>query len=879
MRERNTLFSLLLLPLFSMLTAGFMVARSSPQAVGCAPPEALLRTVNGRVVSALPAERTMPMIWSDSRGYRAVDWSRHQWRAALRDGWPIKGDRRDDTWETSGPFAADINSIQISHAGYNVIYAAVACGGEPILGGVYRTTNGGQAWERLDPETPFGPVNRIEMNPENPLELFAAAELGLFRSTNGGNSWTEVKPVAGEYARSACVSYNPAGGDELVAHYSCDSSPGTNLYRSTDGGNSFAPIGSGLPAELPVTDICFDPFVGSRIFLSLGSNFGETGFYVSENSGAAWTDLSNGLDGMPVNAISVTNDGSRCSVMVTTGRNFAQQSGGLFEMVYPDGDWSRLAPDVIEGAGFLGVRRHEAFPGLVLVGSQGLGVFKSTDGGVGWVEANDGLTGEVATCFAMRPDGLAVYGGCESMGIFRSQDEGDNWEARSAGINMVKVTDVAVDPLDPDFIVVTFTSLNSGGVFITADGGASWAAAPNLADQRAQAVALGGSGGEIIYAALAGPVTTEIPEGVYKSTDGGQSWTCTGPEGPAYLNNLLYSLDIDEENGVLLAGGQGYISGLPARVFRSTDGGGSWDQVHEGDIYSTVKDFARSPQDGTVCFAAVEHSGGIVGLGGILKSGSAGASWVDVNNGLGSAARLCRTVSVDPTDPDRVFASLYNSGVYRTTNGGGSWQVTGLPGGQALSVICDPLSQGTVYASTGGYAVLRSKDAGEQYQDIGGSYPESTVYRFGFDDRCWQPRLYACGSQGLYRMDLDPLGPPDTLDIHLACSPDSFVLPGTVALDLGLVNTCHLSRSYRLRIDVELPGGTTYIAYRQGNVVLGPGVTFSASRPVNFNAYASLAGVTVFTLVGTDTTPPSSNGGWPAGFSDDYDCRVFASLP
>lgn len=871
-------YSWLLLLFITILVPGSMQAGPLPltPATGLS---AEARSVNGRPVTLLPAERPVPGIWSDDQGYRAVDWSENSWRAAAGADGLARGDRLDGTWATSGPFAADINHIQISHASPNVLYAAVACGGEPFLGGVYRSTNGGLAWERLDPDTTFGPVNCIAMNPENHFELFAAAELGLFRSTNGGNSWELVAPVAGSYARSTCVAYNSAGGGELVVHYYCEPSPGSRLFRSTDGGDSFTPIGAGLPDDLPVTDICFDPLEENRIYLALGSDFGDTGFYVSEDSGAQWTDLSGGLDGKPVNSISVTNDGDHCSVLVTTGRNFAHQSGGLFELTYPGGEWTRLAAETIQGAGFLGVCRHEAYPGLILVGSQGLGVLKSADGGTSWVEANDGLTGEVVTCFAPRPDALAVYSGCESMGVFVSQDDGDSWEARSEGINMVKVTDVAVDPLDPRRIVVSFTSLNSGGLFLTTDGGERWSAAPNLVDQRAQAVALGGSGGQVIYAAMEGPVTTEIPEGVYKSTDGGQSWHCTGPDGPAYLNNLLYALEVDEENGVLLTGGRGYISSLPARVFRSTDGGGSWIQVHEGDQYSTVMDFSRAPQGSSVCYAAVDHAGGINGMGGVLRTDSAGASWVEVNNGLNTSARLCRTVSVDPFDADIAFASIFNSGVYRTTDGGGTWQITGFPGGQAHSVICDPLIRGMVYASTGGYAVLCSKDSGTQYQDVGEGYAEDSVYRFGFDNRYWQPRIFACGSQGLYCMELEPLGLPDTLDVCLSCLPESITLPETVNLNLDLTNRCHLTRSYRLSIDVELPSGATYIAYRQGNVVLGPGAVFSTATPVNFNAYGSLVGMTIFSLTGTDITPASANGGWPAGFSDAFDCRVSATLP
>ncbi len=846
---------------------------------GMAGAEPITRQVNGQTVTHHMSVETGPKIWSDHRGYRAVDWTDRSWQADGPSSRVPADGRLESLWETSGPFAADINHILISPANPNVVYAGVGCGGEPFLGGVYRSTNGGQDWIRLDPETQLGPVYCLAMNPENHLELFASAELGLFRTSNGGNSWSEVFPVDGTFARSTRVSYNPAGGGELVAHYYCEPQPDSSLYRSTDGGDSFTPSNNGLPQELSITDICFDPLVSSRIFVSLGSDFGEAGFYCSEDNGAHWLSYNSGLDGQPVNSISVLNSGSRCSVMVTTGRNFANQNGGLFHRSHPSGEWFRIGSNRIKDAGFLEVQRDQQFPGLILVGAQGQGMLKSTDNGLNWSEANDGLDGEVVNCIAFRPDGMAVHAGCASMGFFTSLDEGSVWAASSEGINMVKVTDVVVDDLDPNRILVSFTSLNSGGVFITEDGGLSWSAVPNLVDQRAQSVAIEGTGGQIIYAAMEGPVTTTTPEGIYKSTDGGQSWICTGPHGPSYLNNLLYKVVVDKEANTLLAGGRGYISTLPARLFRSTDSGENWIQVHQGDNYSSVMDIAVSRQDSAVCFGAVDHTGGINGLGGVLKSTNNGASWFSMDGGFPAGPRNCRTVSVDPVDTATVYSTLYNHGVYKTTDGGNNWLLAGFPVSQAHAVLVDPLAGNMVYACSGGFPVLLSKDGGVEYQDFGSGYPENWVYRFVIDDRIWQPRLYACGNQGLYRLNMEPLGFPDTLDLTFSCSPAELTLPDTAILSLTLTNSSHLTRSYGLTIDLELPGGTTYIAYRRASVVLGPDQVFSIDAPMDFPMFGTMVGVTTFDLTGTDTTPPASNGGLPAGFSDTVTCRITASMP
>jgi photosystem II stability/assembly factor-like uncharacterized protein len=841
--------------------------------------DSFTRQVNGQDVARQMSAGKGPIIWSDDRGYRTVDWTDRSWRADDPAGRIPAEKSLGNEWVTSGPFAADINHILISHANPNVIYAAVGCGGEPFLGGVYRSTNGGQDWVRLAPETQLGPVYCLTMNPENHLELFASAELGLFHSTDAGNSWSEVFPVDGSFARSTRVSYNPAGGGELMAHYYCEPPPDSSLFRSTDGGVSFAPVDNGLPQALSITDICFDPQVGSRVFISVGSDFGEAGVYCSEDHGAHWLCFNDGLDGKPVNSISVLNSGGRCSVMVTTGRNFANQNGGLFHRSHPFGEWFRIGADQVRDAGFLEVQRNQLFPGLILVGAQGQGMLKSTDNGLSWSEAGNGLYGEVVNCISFQPDGMTVHTGCESMGFFTSLDQGSVWTASSEGINMVKVTDVAVDDLNPDRILVSFTSLNSGGVFITENGGSSWYVAPNLVDQRAQSVAIEEGCGQVIYAAMEGPVTTTTPEGIYKSTDGGQSWVCTGPHGASYLNNLLYKVVVDPQTGTLLAGGRGYVSSLPARLFRSTDSGDNWVQVHQGDNYSSVMDIAVSRQSSSVCYGAVDHTGGINGMGGVLKSTDNGASWSGMDGGFPAGPRSCRTVSVDPSDSATVYSSLYNHGVYKTTDGGSNWLLAGFPASQASAVLSDPLAGNIVYACSGGFPLLRSKDGGVEYQVFGIGYPENSVYRFGIDDRIWQPRLFACGTQGLYRLDLEPLGLPDTLDLTFNCSPAELTLPDTTVLSLALTNCSHLYRSYWLTIDLELPGGTTYFAYRRGSVVLSPDQLFSIDTPVDFPMFGSLVGVSTFILTGTDTTPPGSNGGLPGGFSDVASCQIIASMP
>lgn len=838
------------------------------------------RQVNGQSVTSLDVGRAGPELWTDDSGYRAVAWSDRSWRARRSDAARASVGWRASQWETSGPFAADINDILTSHTNPNIVYAAVSCGGEPFLGGVFRSTNGGQDWDRLAEEIELGPVNNLAMNPDNSLELYAASETGLYFTSNGGNTWAKVSPAEGIFPRSGSVAYNPANSDEIMVHYECDPMPESSLLRSTDGGQSFTPLANGLPFDLSVTDICFDPLVDTRVFLVLGSDFGCTGFWYTEDSGIHWQSISDGLDGMPINSVSVLNNGTTCSVMVATGRNFANQAGGVYRRSHPSGEWLRVAPDRLTGVGFLDVQRDPQFPGTILVGSQGLGLMKSDDDGQSWVSANNGLTGDVVNCATFRQDGLAIHAGCESMGFFTSQDLGDSWVSTSRGINMVKVTDVVVDDLDPNHILVSFTSLNSGGLFITEDGGTSWYAVPNLVDQRAQSVAVEGSGAQVIYVAMSGPVTPQIPEGIYKSTDSGQSWVCTGPHGPSYFNNLLYKVvTVGEGTGELLAAGRGYVANLPARIFRSTDSGGNWVQVHQGDNTSIVMDLAVAPLDNAVCYAAVDHSGGINGLGGVLKSIDRGASWTAVNSGFSAGPRSCRTISTDTANLDTVYTTVYGDGVYKTTDGGASWILTGFPTGQAHSVLVDPLTSNMVYACSGGYPVLQSKDSGALYQTFDIGYPESSVYRFAFDDKIWQPRVYACGSQGLYFLDLPSLGFPDTLDPTLTCTPESVTLPDTVQLGIGLVNTSFLTRSYGLQIDVELPTGMAYVAYRQGSIVLGPGQMFETISPVQFGMFGSLVGVTSFTFIGTDTTPESSNGGLPGGHSENANCQVSAALP
>lgn len=264
------------------------------------------------------------------------------------------------------------------------------------------------------------------------------------------------------------------------------------------------------------------------------------------------------------------------------------------------------------------------------------------------------------------------------------------------------ISALAIDPQTPTTL---YAGTPAGGVYKSLDGGAHWSAASDgLTDVRVRALAIDPQTPATLYA------VTQA-SGVYKSLDGGAHWTAAnqGIDGVGGFPPTLgvVTLAIDPQNPATLYAGR--TSGLG--VFKSTDGGGQWSAAsnglpegNPGGLGEVVRALAIDPQTPGTLYAGTFQSG-------VYKSTDGGNQWDATNDGLGDLVIL--TLAIDPLAPGTLYAGTRDGGVFKSADGGTSWLAMneGMIASSVFSLAIDPQTLGTLYAG-GVEGVFRSVDGG-----------------------------------------------------------------------------------------------------------------------------------------------------------------------
>jgi hypothetical protein len=322
--------------------------------------------------------------------------------------------------------------------------------------------------------------------------------------------------------------------------------------------------------------------------------------------------------------------------------------------------------------------------------------------------------------------------------LFNSDDEGVSWRVLhtfqisaqpfppgvppppfGAGVGVVR--SVLIDFLKPNVLYVETT--RAGGcaftdkdVFKSADGGASFS--DSISPPQSGCI-LGGFSAVTTLMAMdpVDPNTlylgeTEDEDGAYallKSTDGGQNWKSIWDYGSS-LQSDLNALAIDPVHPTTLYAGVGdagfYITPGSAGtgVFRSTDGGATWDITGLKDTAVTV--LAIDPSDPSILYAGTQ---GIYkeprGFQGLFKSTDSGATWVAVNNGLTELSGIGATITavvIAPNNSSILYIGTSGSGVYKSVDGGANWSPfnDGLISRDIRALAVSPGAPNTLFAAT-----------------------------------------------------------------------------------------------------------------------------------------------------------------------------------
>jgi len=269
-------------------------------------------------------------------------------------------------------------------------------------------------------------------------------------------------------------------------------------------------------------------------------------------------------------------------------------------------------------------------------------------------------------------------------------------------------TAVVVDPKDSSIIYV---GTYGAGVYKSSDGGTSWTQKINgLANPLIQSLAISPQNSAILYAGT-------YNSGIYKSTDGGNSWAeANGGQSGEFV---VYDVEVDPHNAstVFFAGRK--KGTLVGEVYKSVNAGQSWSLIFSGQNLGSSDyfyDIDVDPANSNILYlAAHEH--------GFYKSTNAGVSFSAINHGISDLSG--RSLVINPSDPTLLFGGVWHgAGVYRSTDSGTNWsQVsTGLPADvEIYRLVLGPEggSNRPVYACTYENGLFRSGNNGASWTSAG----------------------------------------------------------------------------------------------------------------------------------------------------------------
>jgi photosystem II stability/assembly factor-like uncharacterized protein len=274
-----------------------------------------------------------------------------------------------------------------------------------------------------------------------------------------------------------------------------------------------------------------------------------------------------------------------------------------------------------------------------------------------------------------------------------------------------------------------------GGVWKTADGGTTWAPAADkfLRTSSVGAVAVAESNPDVVYVGM-GEVQLRgniiQGDGLYKTADGGKTWAHVGlGDSMAVARIRVHPKDADVVYAAVL--GNPYAATQQRGVFRSRDGGKTWDRVLFRDAKTGAVDLSMDPNAPDTLYAGLwevfrtPHSLSSGGPGsGLFKSTDGGTTWTELTKNAGLPSGLWGKVgvSVSPVDGARVYAIVENEhgGVFASDDGGATWKQVNderrlrQRAFYYTRIYADTKERDTVYVLNTGF--YKSTDGGKTYR-------------------------------------------------------------------------------------------------------------------------------------------------------------------
>ena len=620
-------------------------------------------------------------------------------------------------WSSVGPsaivntgshnYTGRVIAVNVSPFDTNVVLIGAAGGG------IWKSTNGGLTWSARSDDLGSLAISCFARHPSDPNIIYAGTGepsfvadaidgIGVLKSTDGGDTWAVTGPLGILLTHISGIVVNRNNPNiVVVANYYNSSDPVTNgIYRSTNAGATWQTTNA-TGTEFRPSSLVGHPSNNDTLYSIMGRTVvpNQNGIWKSTNAGANWFLMANGAaKGLP----DLKNQGGKSVLSIC-----------------------RDQPNFMYAIFSNGINGNDE-----LLGSDS-GLFKSTNGGLSWANANlpDQATGGLSffngqgmfdIYVAVHPtDPNKVYAG--GIDILRTSTGGSPWTNITLGYSTRK--------FHPDQQAFAFNPLNPNTIYVVGDGGVmkSYNGGQTFVDLNHDLPIT-----QFIGLAVSASDTNMVLAGSQDNGTelftGNTNWDLVA-EGDGGFS------EIDPGNPNIQYGQRYHVAPENFSQIKTTTQWESFGNINTGLNGSDRSEFY-------VPYTLDENNPARLYLGSyrVYRTTNSGSTWTAVSGDLTGGLHTITAIRVAKNNSNYVCAGTFNGLIHLSTNAGTSWSsITGssLPERPISDIVFDPFDENTIYAAFQGFALLGQQDnkghiwkttnAGTTWTNVSGDLPDIPV--------------------------------------------------------------------------------------------------------------------------------------------------------
>ncbi len=621
------------------------------------------------------------------------------------------------------------------------------------------------SWTFAGPVNIGGRITDIEFNPLNPDIVYcSAATGGVFKSTDHGQTWL---PIFDQQAFLSIgdLAVDPVNPDIIYvgtgeANGGHNNLPGGGMFKSTDAGNSWMPIG--LDSAETIGRIIINPADPNEIFVAaVGSYFTPThqrGIFKSTDGGETWNQslfVSDSTGGIDIVMNPDNPDFLLAAMWERVRRPNSSRlygpSSGIYRSTDNGDSWELLGPSSglpdasLTNVGRIGLAISKSNPEISYAlyndGYVYVGLYKTTNSGTSWANADpdmeilDGVSnfswyfGQVR----INPsDPAKIY--VMDVGFMRSSDGGANWDLSYQ--THVDHHALAFDPANPNYLI----NGDDGGIYISSNGGSTWSGPKEMPNTQFYEIGLDYNNPQKLYGG------TQDNNTIRTQTGNLNDWH-------ALIGGDGFYVIVDFTNPNII-----YAESQNGNLEKSTNGGSDFNYARNGinpdEPTNWSTPVVMDPNDPDILYYGTDR---------VYRTTNGANNWTSISPDLtddipGTRLGTVTTIDVAPTNSDVIYAGTDDSHVWVTTDNGTNWtDISGtLPYRWVTRVKVDPNNENNVYVTFSGLRwhdpqshVFKSTNMGVEWTDISSNLPDAPVNAFAVDNND-PDRLYLGSDVGAF---------------------------------------------------------------------------------------------------------------------------------